>query len=211
MEQGSAASSRAQDDEARRADERSLVEALLDGDEGAYDRLFAEYFPGVFRFALSRLGRDEELAQEMVQSTLVTAFERLETFRGEAQLMSWLCGICLNLIRDHRRRQGRRGGTVELDASVEEGGSPLLLEGLVDEREGPGDALERRQRAAQVHETLDLLSEAHARALQWKYIEGLPVREIAQRLAVGEKAAESLLTRARDAFRRRYQRLMRAV
>ena len=37
--------------------------------------------------------------------------------------------------------------------------------------------------------------------LEWKYVDGLPVQEIAQRLAIGPKAAESLLTRAREAFR----------
>ena len=48
---------------------------------------------------------------------------------------------------------------------------------------------------------LDGLPARYGDALEWKYVEGLPVVEIAARLAVSPKAAESLLTRAREAFR----------
>ena len=49
--------------------------------------------------------------------------------------------------------------------------------------------------------TLDALPGRYGEALEWKYIDGLSVREIAARLELGEKATESLLTRARESFR----------
>jgi RNA polymerase sigma-70 factor (ECF subfamily) len=49
--------------------------------------------------------------------------------------------------------------------------------------------------------TLDCLPPWYGDALEWKYIHGLSVKEIAERLNLGSKAAESLLTRARKAFR----------
>ena len=52
-----------------------------------------------------------------------------------------------------------------------------------------------------VEATLDALPGHYGTALEWKYIDGLSVREIAVRLDLGEKAAESLLTRARESFR----------
>jgi RNA polymerase sigma-70 factor, ECF subfamily len=52
-----------------------------------------------------------------------------------------------------------------------------------------------------VQVTLDHLPARYADVLEWKYIQGLSVDEIAHRLGVGYKAAESLLTRARQAFR----------
>jgi DNA-directed RNA polymerase specialized sigma24 family protein len=54
---------------------------------------------------------------------------------------------------------------------------------------------------ALVRLTLDQLPARYGDALEWKYVEGLSVKEIAVRLGVGPKAAESLLTRARQAFR----------
>ncbi len=52
-----------------------------------------------------------------------------------------------------------------------------------------------------IQATLDVLPDHYGDVLEWKYVDGLPVQEIAQRLAIGPKAAESLLTRAREAFR----------
>jgi DNA-directed RNA polymerase specialized sigma24 family protein len=67
--------------------------------------------------------------------------------------------------------------------------------------------LARKQEAHLVHAALDLLPPHYARALEWKYVDRLPVAEIAARLRLGAKAAESLLTRARRAFRAGYERL----
>jgi DNA-directed RNA polymerase specialized sigma24 family protein len=52
-----------------------------------------------------------------------------------------------------------------------------------------------------VHGALDQLPTRYGNALEWKYVEGASVREIAGRLQLGAKATESLLTRARAAFR----------
>jgi DNA-directed RNA polymerase specialized sigma24 family protein len=49
--------------------------------------------------------------------------------------------------------------------------------------------------------TMDSLPSAYADALEWKYIDGLSVAEIGERLGRGHKAAESLLNRARESFR----------
>ena len=183
--------------------DRELVGRLLDGDEAAYDELFAEHFAGLMRFALSRLEGDEDLAQEMVQQTLVTAFERLSGFRGESTLFSWLCGICRFTLGDHLKRRRRRGEGLSIDAP------PLarIAASLDDGAESPEEHLEQVECSDRVHEALDALPDRQGRALEWKYLEGLSVREIAHRLELGEKAAESLLSRARGAFRSVFARL----
>ena len=73
------------------------------------------------------------------------------------------------------------------------------------ESQDPERRLLRGEVARQVHETIDQLPSRYAQALAWKYNDGLPVIEIARRLDLSEKAAESLLTRAREAFRARYR------
>jgi DNA-directed RNA polymerase specialized sigma24 family protein len=59
----------------------------------------------------------------------------------------------------------------------------------------------RKELSQLVQVALDALPFHYSSALEWKYIEGLSVKEIASRLELGLKAAESLLTRARQAFR----------
>jgi RNA polymerase sigma-70 factor, ECF subfamily len=46
-----------------RLEEKALVERMLAGDEAAMEEFADEYFPGLYRFALSRLGGDTELAR----------------------------------------------------------------------------------------------------------------------------------------------------
>ena len=63
------------------------------------------------------------------------------------------------------------------------------------------DAVEQRELASLVQRVLDHLPAHYGSVLEWKYLDELPVRDIASRLNLSEKAAESLLTRARAAFR----------
>ena len=66
---------------------------------------------------------------------------------------------------------------------------------------GDENLLQRRETARLVQTILDQLPFRYGDALEWKYIDGLTVAEIAARLALSPKAAESTLTRARNAFR----------
>src|SRR2546428_13589270 len=65
----------------------------------------------------------------------------------------------------------------------------------------PDGEMQRREVARLVQVTLDALPRSYGDALEWKFVQGLPVKEIAARLNLRLKAAESLLTRARQAFR----------
>jgi RNA polymerase sigma-70 factor (ECF subfamily) len=183
------------------AAERALVRRMLAGEEAAFDAFSAAYLPVVYRFAQRRLG-DRELTREIVQSTVCKAIAKLGSFRGEAGLATWLCACCRNEIAAHFRRLGRPGHEVALEgevaAAVEVPGAGLP---------GPEQALLRKERAALVHAALDELPPHYGRALEWKYLDRLSVEEIAGRLGVGAKAAESLLTRARQAFKAAFGRL----
>jgi DNA-directed RNA polymerase specialized sigma24 family protein len=70
----------------------------------------------------------------------------------------------------------------------------------------PEQTMLSSEKANLVHLALDSLPPHYGRALEWKYLEDLPVKEIASRLEMSPKAAESLLTRARLSFREEYSR-----
>lgn len=182
-----------------RPDERALVERLRAGDEDAFEEFFEANFHGLYRFALARLDQDSELAREMAQAAFCKAFEKLDTYRGEAPIFSWLCSICRFEISGHFKRARREPPRVELaEEAVEVLGA---LESLPFELEDPERQLLRREVARRVHLTVDHLPEQYGRVLEWRYADGLPVPEIAARLEISYKAAESLLSRARQAFR----------
>jgi RNA polymerase sigma-70 factor (ECF subfamily) len=87
--------------------DRVVARRILEGDEQAFRELFDRFFPRLYRFALARLDGDRETAQDIVQQTFCNAFERLDTYRGEAALYTWFCQICRNALADHFRRRGR--------------------------------------------------------------------------------------------------------
>ncbi len=180
------------------SDDLDLAKRILDGDEEAFEDFFEGQFPGLYRFTLARL-KDPDLTREIVQSAICKAIANLRNYRGEASLAAWLFTICRHEIRGHYRRARRAPTSVELMEEAPE--VRAALESLPASLPGPEETLQRKEVAHIVHATLDRLPPRYGKALEWKYLEGLPVKEIAERLEVGPKAAESLLTRARQAFR----------
>lgn len=175
-----------------------LVRRLLRGDEAAFEEFFAHYFPSLFRFAVARLG-DESMAEEVAQQTLCAAMGKLRTYRGEAALFSWLCTFCRHEMSGALRSRGRAPEPLGLAEDL-----PVVratLESLLDVAGGPGDDLDRRELARWVRRLLDELPRRYGSALRWKYLEELSVQQIAERLGTSPKAAESVLSRARVAFR----------
>ena len=173
------------------AEERELVIRLRAGDESAFETFAEHYIAGLYRFALRRLDHDPELTREIVQATVCKVIEKLDTYRAEAPLFTWLCACCRNEIAAHFRRAGRRPREVELVDDV------------------PQEQTDGTDTAELVHAALDRLPPAYARAMEWRYLDGLEVADVAQRLALTYKAAESLLSRARSAFREAYDELSR--
>jgi len=177
--------------------DRDIVRRMLGGDAGAFDEFFADYFPRLFRFAVLRV-RDHDAAEDIVQNSLIAAVRHLGSWRGEASLFTWLCTICRREIFAWERRTSRRAIVSIVD---DDPGLRAALESIGAAADAPDTALARADTGRIVQLVLDHLPPRYSRALEWKYLEELSVDDIAGRLQCTPKAAESLLTRAREAFR----------
>lgn len=178
--------------------DRLLARRILRGDEGAFEELFEATVRGLYRFARGRIG-DAEAVREVVQATYCTAVGSLASYRGEGPLAAWLQGICRFEVSAWRRRRPPAE-----DVALDEDAEARLAVLAAAAREDPEDELARRVVAGRVHEVLDALPPPYGDVLEWKYLEGFTVNEIAARLDRTPKAAEMLLLRARDAFRERF-------
>lgn len=190
--------------------DRAIAKRLLRGDEAAFREVFDSFFPKLYRFALARMNGNEDDAREVVQETFCKAFERLDSYRAEASLYGWMCQICRNTITDHGRRRQRQPQHVTL---IEEDST---IKSILETIAAPADAepeseAGRRDLRRLIQATLDSLPGHYGDVLEWKYVDGLSVKEIAERLAVSPKAAESALTRARNAFREAVEAISGAV
>jgi RNA polymerase sigma-70 factor (ECF subfamily) len=185
----------------------ALARRILAGDEAAFDEFFDAYFSPLYRFAIARLSGDENAAEDVVQRVLIRGLDRLHTYKGEAALLTWLCALCRREISRCRERTGRMR-----EVSLWDDGPELraALDAMAaSECETPEAETRRRELSRLVQLTLDHLPARYGDVLEWKYIHELSVEEIATRLGVGYKAAESLLTRARAAFRDGFSMLTR--
>jgi RNA polymerase sigma-70 factor (ECF subfamily) len=168
--------------------ERELRRAVLAGEEYAWRTLYDEAFPGLYAYVLWRCAGLRDWADEVVQETWLTAVRRLRAFDPSAgSFAAWLRGIAANLLRNAFRREARRARcTVPLD------NEPLAPQA------------ESREQAERIATALGVLPEHYEAVLRAKYLEGQSVADIAAQRRESPKAVESLLTRARQAFRQAY-------
>jgi RNA polymerase sigma-70 factor (ECF subfamily) len=184
-------------------EDRRLVKRLLAHDREAFNAFFDGYFPRLYRFARARLGNDPDTTKEIVQVTLTKAIRKLASYRGEAAFFTWLCTICRNEIADHHERVGRERqhvvlteDTPEIRAAVEAIAAPASDE--------PEHNFRRLETARLIQVALDRMPTHYGNALEWKYIYGFSVDEIAAKLGIGIEAAQSLLARAKRSFEEIY-------
>lgn len=188
------------------AEDKRLVARLLAGEEAAFKQFFADHYHRLYRFALSRTDRDVGAAEDAAQATLSRALQNLAGYRGEAQLFTWLCAICRSEVSIWRRRTGRRETHIVLVEDRPD--TRAAIESFAADGDDPADEVERDQRARHIQVALDRLPPRYGDALEWKYVEGFSAQEIAARLNIGIEAANSLLARAKRAFKETYASML---
>ena len=180
--------------------EEMLRRAVLAGDEDAWRVWCLEVFDELDRFIIWRCGGRRNEADEIVQETWLTAVRQIRSFQPQrGSFLAWLRGIAANVRRNHlrsARRLSQRESTTDnefVDAAQTE------------------PATDQHERTQQIAAALDGLLERQETVLRAKYFDGLSVADIAAAWNESPKAIESLLSRARDAFRERFENLTRTV
>jgi RNA polymerase sigma-70 factor (ECF subfamily) len=179
--------------------DQKLVKDILRGDEKAFRSFVDDYFPRLYRYARHRLGNESDV-EEVVQTVLTNAARHLATFRGDSTLLTWLIQICRREISKQLDRVNRHSDMM----------TPFLnddvLKSVVESIEStsaddPETAAQRGELITLIQFSLDQLPERYARVLELKYVEGHSLKEISEQLQTSHEGVQSLLARARRAFR----------
>jgi RNA polymerase sigma-70 factor (family 1) len=180
-------------------DPNELIRRLAQGNRGAFSQLYKLFQARVYNTCLSYLQNVEE-AEEAVQDVFLEVFESAASFKGDSSVSTWIYRLavnkCLDRIR-HRKRQKRFAFMSSL-FNKETG----KLDFDAPDFNHPGIILENKEKAAILFKAIDKLPENQRSAFILKQVEGLSQKEIAEILNLGEKALESLLSRAKANLRK---------
>jgi RNA polymerase sigma-70 factor (ECF subfamily) len=146
--------------------------------------LYDRALPDVYGYLVSRCG-SAAVAEDLTSETFLAAVDAVRRHAVDDLTVAWLIGVARHKLVDHWRRQGREADNLEPAAAVDEW--DVHLDQLVAQA------------------TLAELGPHHRSALTLRYLDGLPVREVAACLGRTEGATEVLLVRAKAAFRARYE------
>lgn len=184
-----------------KSEEASLIDQCLKGDRAAWDRLFAEHYAPVFRFAfqLSHSITHED-AEEICQETFLAAIRNLGTFKGGSALQTWLFRIASNKTRDllEKRSAAKRGGgttPLSLDAEHPETGQTL---DPASPARSPDAEMVDTERLRLVHSAVQELDEPCREIVELRYFGDLSYEQLAGALDLNPKTVSSRLSRCLD-------------
>lgn len=171
------------------------------------DRWVDEHGDCLFRFALTRV-RKEEIAEDLVQETLLVAVRTHEKFGGRSSERSWLVGILKNKICDHFRKLGRETNFTDLEFFSDEHSDRFDGENYWIHERGPSDwkpegeeAMMRAEFWQTIQACLAKLPDRVATVFTMREIDDIPSKEICATLNISEANLWVMLHRARMALR----------
>ncbi len=176
-----------------------LVRRALRGEARAFEAVVARYERPLYSYA-RRVMRDQDAASDVTQETFLAAWETLGRFQAGRNLLAWLFGIEVNMIR-RALRASKRHESVTPEGGEGEGDLWERLaapEGLEPERV----VLAQAERDAVRRLLLDL-PEKYAKVMSLRYIAGLQCDEVAEALNLPPRTVRVQLHRGRELVKQR--------
>ena len=186
--------------------EALFIENLRRGDTGAFEKLVEERSGEIYGL-LYRLTENREEAKDLTQETFLRAFQSITSFRGEADLRTWIYRIAINQARNRWRwwRRRRRDSTVSLDATDDNGRQSLFATLKSDVSRDPEQDTLAHEREHVLRKALRGLRHVYREAVILRDIEGFAYEEIAVALDISVGTVKSRLARGRQELRRKLE------
>jgi RNA polymerase sigma-70 factor, ECF subfamily len=153
-----------------------------------FEDVYRAEFGFVWRSA-KRLGLRDAALDDAVQEVFVVVHRRLAEFEGRSSLRTWLFGITLRVVRDHRRSARRR-----------DPGPPVDPDSLRATGSGPAESLEKAEAVRLLHALLDELDDERREVFVMAELEQMPMPEIAEALGINVNTAYARLRSGRQEF-----------
>jgi len=203
----------ARPDALAKLDDAELVARTARGDHAAFEAMMRRYNSRLFRVARAILKDDAE-AEEALQDAYLTAYRRMNEFRGDARVSTWLTRIVINQSLMRLRRQKRDRVVVPFTRPGESAttGDPQEIEAVADKRtESPSNATLRGEVRRILERRIDELPVAFRTVFIMREVEDMTVEETATCLGIPETTVRTRLFRARALLRQSLERELDAA
>jgi RNA polymerase sigma-70 factor, ECF subfamily len=169
-----------------RTAELQLVERCRDGELGAFEELYRQHSGRLFSLAVRMLGNQTD-AEDQLQEIFLSAHRKLQSFRGESALGTWLYRLAMNQLLDYVRSRAARTGqltdSIDDDTVLADAGGHRIADRAIDRID-----LER---------ALAELPEGCRAAFILHDVEGLEHKEVSDVLGIAEGTSKSQVHKAR--------------
>jgi RNA polymerase sigma-70 factor (ECF subfamily) len=186
--------------------QESTLERLNSKIELSFDELFERYGSMVYSLALQILG-DREEALDVSQEVFLTIYRKMDTFRGESSVKTWIYCIAVHRAVNRCRwwNRLRRRGTVSLEEHLSKGSNRELCCNMKSNAQSPEDALLVQEERAEIERMLQDLPLQQRIAVIMRDMEGLSYEEIAESMKVSLGTVKSRIARGRETLKRHFR------
>jgi RNA polymerase sigma-70 factor (ECF subfamily) len=168
-------------------DDKHLLQLISEGDEAALETLYSRYGSKLYGY-ISRALRDQEAAEDVLQESLLTVWQKAKNFRGEGRVIAWLFGIAHNkIMRTYREKRNHHLSELIADADS--------MESRVD------DKLISQKRRKLLRAGLDKLSIKHRTVLELVFYQDMTMQEISKICKIPVGTVKSRLSYAKAALK----------
>lgn len=172
-----------------------IVREVIAGKPGAATRFYHQLAPRVKKYLSGRLPGHNEI-DEVCQDVFLAALDSLALYRGDSSIKTWIMAIARHEVADYYRKRYVR-------QAVEK--TSTLFEGMMADLGSPEFEMKKNSLRERFMKAYASLSQPYRDILSYRYELGMSVKEIAVKMEQPFKATESMLYRARLAFRLAYE------
>lgn len=159
------------------------------------EQVFRDYAPRIFNIARRMLGNDAD-AEDVTQEVLIQVIRKLDTFRGESQLGTWLHRVTVNAALAHRQKRANRQKH-EVNEAIDEIAHPAPSAPASHWSAPPEEPVLAEEQQQLIEKAIETLPNPFRDVFVLADVEGLPNAEIAEMLGLSVPAVKSRLHRAR--------------
>jgi RNA polymerase sigma-70 factor (ECF subfamily) len=171
-------------------EDKLLLERIIKRDDKALFFVYKKYQPSIFKFVRSQIN-NYQLAEELTQDIFIDFIEALRDFRFQSSIKTFLFSIAKHKVVDQIRKKKIKNILFSrLPSFIVESLKVVFIDEEIDKKE----------LQAKITKVIDSLPNDYQLILRLRYIDGIRIKEISEKLSLNFKATESLLFRARKSF-----------